>query len=215
MMRWLNALLRLIGAVALVGLLMLGGGLLYAGHWLTSDDVPSVADAIVVLGGDYHRPAYAAELYRKGYAPLVYVSRVAYPPTATMLEKYGVTYPRQEDVYQRILITEGVPPEAIRLHGDKLLSTIEEAESIASRLGPGPGRLIVVTSPPHIRRAGKIFRDVMPGWTIMMTAIPDPPFPDPWWSTQASAREVLLELSKTAFYMFGGAFRSSDEAGQQ
>lgn len=214
-MRWLNAFLRLLGAFALVGILLLGTGLLFAGHWLTSDDTPSVADAIVVLGGDYHRPVYAAELYRKGYARVIYVSRVNRSANEELLESYGVVPPLQESVYQRILIAEGVPPEAIRLHGSNLLSTLQEAESIAEKLGKGPGRLIVVTSPTHVRRAGIIFRHALPGWTVMMSGATNQPFPERWWTSQAAAREVVLEFMKTLYYMLGGGFRSQGGAGAQ
>lgn len=201
--------LKLVGALTLLATVLAGIGFFFAGTFLTQDDIPSVADAIVVLGGDYRRPMYAADLYKRGYATSIYVGRVIKSENELLIEKYGFSLPVQDAVYYRILTAGGVPPEAIRLYGTDLCSTLQESENLAARLGDGPGRLIVVTSPTHVMRARMIFKHSMPGWTVMVCSTPYESFPQRWWSSQETARNVLLESAKTLFYLLGGGFRSS------
>ncbi len=208
MKRIMRALCSFVGGVTLLSVLIGAVAFLFAGSWLTREDVPSVADAIVVLGGDYRRPLYAADLYNRGYAPTVYIPRVVHSSNEKFAGRYGFTFPAQEQIYHRILLTAGVSPDAIRVYGSELCSTLEEAENMAVRLGSGPGRLIVVTSPYHVRRARMTFQNALPGWTVMVCATPYQSVPAQWWASQESARDVLLEFAKTLYMLMGGGFRA-------
>jgi len=64
-------------ALLLGGLLALGVFTITAGHFLTTVDAFSQADAIVVLGGDrgsFFRVQQGVELFNEGHAPLVVFS---------------------------------------------------------------------------------------------------------------------------------------------
>ena len=196
---------HLLLAAALIGLALL----LTAGHWLQNSDSPARAEAMVVLCGDFTRAAYAAELYQLGLAKKVYVGRVYRRKSERMLDQAMIAYPRQEEVYKALLRKKGVPAEAIEYYGDDLLSTAQEAETLAAQLGKGPGSLLVVTSPYHVRRSRIIFKDAFPGWDIRVVGTPSDTMPAAWWTDQEAARTVLLEIPKTLYYLLGGRFRST------
>lgn len=196
---------HLLLAAAVVGLALL----LTAGHWLQNSDSPEPSDAMVVLCGDFSRAAYAAELYTLGLAKKVYVGRAYRLRGERVLDRNMVAFPRHEEMYRALMRKKGVPAEAIEYYGDELQSTVQEAETLAAQLGPGPGSLLVVTSPYHVRRARMIFKGAMPGWTIRVVGTPGERIPAAWWTEQESARIVLLEIPKTIFYLLGGRFRSS------
>lgn len=68
-----------------------------------------------------------------------------------------------------------------------------------------PLKLLVVTSPYHVRRAAMIFRQAYGGAHVVV-GTPYEPFPREWWRSQDAARNVLLELAKITFYLVGGRF---------
>lgn len=206
----IRSVLAWTGALTLLGAMVAGAGLLFAGTWLTKDDVPVRADAMVVLGGGYYRPLYAADLFREGFAPVVYVGRVIRSDEDRMVMRYGFALAEQDAVYRRILTAHGVPDEAVRTYGQELRSTVEEAETLSALLGPGPGRLIVVTSPYHVMRARMTFRHALPGWEVLVCGTAHEPFPERWWTSQAAARSVILETAKLVYYLLGGAFRAPE-----
>ena len=198
--------LCLIGA--LVGAFFLDG-------WLKSPDKPDYADAIVVLGGSYARPLYAADLVARGYSGQVFVPRAEPGKNTRFLLENGYPASLEQDVYTALLRKRGVSPEKIVLFGESLVSTYEEAEALAAefdmRRGGSPGKLLVVTSPYHVRRARMIFRDRFPDWTLYVVATPYEPVPDRWWSRQESAQEAILEIAKIGFHLFGGRFRQGEK----
>lgn len=198
---------HLLLAAAVVGF----GILLTAGHWLQNSDSPAPSDAMVVLCGDFGRAAYAAELYTLGMAKKVYVGRAYRLRGERVLDQNMLSFPRHEEVYKALLRKKGVPAEAIEYYGDELLSTSQEAETLAAQMGSRPGSLLVVTSPYHVRRARIIFKDAFPDWEIRVVGTPTGKMPAAWWTDQESARIVLLEIPKTIYYLLGGRFRSAQQ----
>lgn len=199
--------LQIVGLLTILGALVGGGLVASAGIWLKMDDELKPADAIVILSGELRRAIHAADLYHQGLAPVIYVSRARHnPPQA--LEELGFVYPRQEDDMQRVLAAKGVPPEAIRLYGHDLISTVEEGEALRTELGNGPHHLIIVTSPYHCRRAKLILSGILTGDELLMSATPYERFEAAWWRDQDSARAVVQEAAKFLFYFAGTPFRS-------
>lgn len=179
-----------------------------AASWLKSDDAPIKADAIVVLAGRFERSMYAAELYRSGYAPVIVLSDAVADPGAQRLQALGIRLPDALEIHRKVLQAKGVPADKIELLGAPALSTADEAIAIAARFGQSGRRLMVVTSPYHIRRARLIIGRALEGRgvTLAVCATPHEPFPDEWWRSQDAAREVLLEWAKIVFYLVGGRF---------
>jgi uncharacterized SAM-binding protein YcdF (DUF218 family) len=181
-------------------------GLNYAGEWLSAGDRPQPADAILVLGGSFTRPFQAADLYRQGFARKIYVSVPAREDQHRLLDEAGVAFPRDEEVMRAVLLKTGVPASAIEYFGRDSISTAAEAQAARTLFGKGAPRLLVVTSPYHVRRARMTFADAMPAADIRVIATSYDPFPPAWWKDQTAARNVLLELAKITFYELGGRF---------
>lgn len=181
-------------------------GLSYAADWLSVSDRPQKADAILVLGGGYSRPFQAADLYRQGLARKIYVSVPLREDQFRLLDEAGITFPREEDVVRQVLLKKGVPAGAIEYLGKDLISTAAEAQAARALFAKGAPRLLVVTSPYHLRRARMTFSDALPAADIRVIATSYDPFPQVWWKDQNAARNVLLELAKISFYQLGGRF---------
>jgi uncharacterized SAM-binding protein YcdF (DUF218 family) len=178
----------------------------YAGEWLSVGDRPQKADAILVLGGSFTRPFQAAELYRQGFARQIYVSVPAREDQYRLLDEAGVAFPREEDVVRQVLQKKGVPASAIEYLGKDLISTAAEAQAARALFGKGAPRLLLVTSPYHLRRARMTFSDALPAADIRVIATSYDPSPLAWWKDQSAARNVLLELAKITFYKLGGRY---------
>jgi hypothetical protein len=116
-------------------------GLVFSPWLLTIRDVPTHADAIVVLGGDWvWRPKQAAELYHEGWASRIVVSGKGEAP-----------YLRRE------LVKRGVPASAVLLE-DQAMNTWQNAQYSVRLLGrEKAGKVIIVTSWFHSRRAMQCF----------------------------------------------------------
>lgn len=206
-MRPVSLLLKLIGLATILATVLGAAGLLLAGYWLAADDEPRKADAIVVLAGDYSRPLYAADLYLEGYAPLVYFADPPLQDKDLLLRRAGVPMPRQAEVFRRLLIGKGVPGEDIRIYGRDVASTAEEAEALARALGGGPVRILLVTSPYHVRRAKLIVKRALPNAAVTALGTPYEDFPKNWWADRKASINVVLECSKFLYYLVGGRFR--------
>lgn len=182
-----------------------------AANWLKEDDAPIKADVIVVLAGRYERAMHAADLYRAGYAPTVVLSEAVPDPSAQRLASLGIRLPAALDIQHQVLLAKKVPADHIAVLGAPALSTVDEAEAIAHRFGQAGRRLIVVTSPSHVRRARLILERALVGRGVelVVSATPYDPLPGNWWESQDAAREVLLEWTKIFFYQAGGRFRAT------
>lgn len=178
--------------------------------WLAAGAVPRKADAIVVLAGAPERVLYAADLYREGYARRVLLSRPAPDVHRPVLARFGLQGLPEEEANLRILTMSGVPAQQIEMFGAGCKSTLEEMESLKAYL-PGPLRVLVVTSPLHARRAGMIARRVLHENRLETTFVATPyeRIPARWWTDQDAARSVVLEVTKVAFYLFGGGYRAA------
>ena len=199
--------LAALAAVLAVGAVLFKG----AARWLSNPDAPARADAILVLAGSYQRPIHAGDLYKQGLAPLVYVSVAAADPAAPALAALGVNLVPKEETYEQTLRAKGVPAERILRLGTRSLSTVDEAVELRKRFAGKPARVLIVTSPLHVRRARMIFADALEGSgvAVSVVATPQESFPVRWWTSQDAAREVLLEWTKILFYLCGGSFRAA------
>lgn len=202
---------RLFGLFAFCFLILGFASALFASKWLVVHEQAVKADAIVVLAGHYTRPLYAAELYQQAYSNKIFVSRPIRAEVNKLLTTLGIALPVHEDVYMEILVRKDVSPADIIMYGKDVLSTVEEAESLAASMTSTPQRLLIVTSPTHTRRAKIIFSHVFPHTEIILLATPYEKFPQRWWQDRTAAVNLVLEFSKTIFYYFGGAFRSTDK----
>ncbi|MFA6029071.1 MAG: YdcF family protein [Elusimicrobiota bacterium] len=199
----------LLGAAALV--CAAAAGLAATAWWLDCSDEPRKADLIVLLAGAYSRPFHAADLYKHGLAPEVWVSRPYRAPAELKALALGTRIPAEEEVHRDILLRLGVPPARIRLYGDGVMSTVNEALALRRSLDLRGKTVLVVTSRWHARRARLVFRRALPGTKVLVCATPYEEFTRRWWTRQDLARSAVLEGTKMLYYLLGGRFISKLE----
>lgn len=129
------------------------------------------ADCILVLGSHDTRVAdWAAEVYRQGWAPLLIFSG-----GLGRLTK-GVWTETEADLFAKIAIQKGVPPEAILIEnrstntGENILFTHE----LLKANGLTPQHFIVVQKPYMERRSYATFKKHWPDKDLIVTSPPIP-----------------------------------------
>jgi len=192
------ALLAL-GVAGTVALVPAAGGLL-----VVSDPVPTRADAIVLLAGSpAARALETAELYARGVAPRVVLTRERVTPAVVALRRRGVSVSRPDEETRRMLVALGVPDAAISVLPGHAHSTDSEARLIARWACRTDTRaLVVVTSPSHTRRARLILRQTLePRVRVSVRPARADYFPRRhWWKRRAASKLVLSEYQKLAHY---------------
>jgi len=197
---WILGTFTLLVCIAVTGVLCMG-------YWLHNDDSLVKADAIILLGGNPSRAYHAADLYLQGYAPYIYLSSPRRTNTETLLDNTGIFMPREEEINKQVLIKKGIPAGSIITLGQTVVSTADEAEEVSKIAKSDSCRIIVVTSPYHVRRAKMIFRDNVKGCDIRVVGSSYEPYPSRWWQDKELAGNVILEITKIIFYETGGRFK--------
>ncbi|HPH94773.1 MAG TPA: YdcF family protein [Anaerolineaceae bacterium] len=164
------------------------GGLLIIADPLTN------ADAVVVLSGGEGRLAYAADLYRKGYAGAVVITDT------------GLAGIRSAD--EREAWRQDVDEEDVWLAPGHASNTIGEAQAVR-KLAQEKNieSLIIVTDGFHTQRTRLIFlREVgSMGVKIIVRPVPGHWYQSTtWWLSLAGWRETFSEYAKIALYIFSG-----------
>ncbi|HEY0704367.1 MAG TPA: YdcF family protein [Candidatus Acidoferrales bacterium] len=167
------------------------------GHWLTRQDALGPADCIVVLsGGLPYRAEGAAEIFKAGYAPEVWISLPAGPQAA--LKELGIDFVGEEKYDREVLVHQGLPESKISIFPREIVNTEEEVAEIAQEMrAQGKSTVIIVTSPEHTRRVRALWNALADkNLKAIVRAAPTDPFDaDHWWRTTrdslAVARETL------------------------
>src|SRR5579859_208172 len=182
----------------LAGVALLGAAvfLLCLGRWLVVEDPLEKAQAIVVLSGRMPlRAMEAAKLYRKGFAPKVWLTHPTKPDAA--LEAMGIPYVGEDFYNSRVLMHEGVPADAIRVLQPSILNTADEIAAVSAALEEEPdSRVIIVTSKVHTRRVRILWHRIATGreQALIRAASDDPFEPGRWWHTSGGALDVVREF---------------------
>ncbi|HVT29989.1 MAG TPA: YdcF family protein [Lacipirellulaceae bacterium] len=170
-----------------------------ASLWIVSDPVTR-ADAIVVLGGNFHfRPLVAADLYRRGLAGKILVSR-----TPEAYQDREDRIPADAELNRAALLKLGIPPAAIEEFGNASTSTRDEAAALKGwSERSGAKSVIVPTEIFSARRVRWIFRRELSG-TGVTIAVPsfEPPeyTAKEWWRSERGVTAFRDELFKYLYY---------------
>lgn len=170
------------------------------GNFLMKTDPISNADLIYVFaGGTIERPGYAAELYKKGFAPRVVVAGVLIDFNLVAMGRYF----NDGSINRRVAVMHGVPGPAIVQIWDGT-STYEEVVALKKFMTEHKlKKAILVTSAFHSRRARMCVRRVFKDsdMKLMITAPPDPYHSlDNWWKTENDMIAVFTEYVKLVYY---------------
>jgi uncharacterized SAM-binding protein YcdF (DUF218 family) len=167
-----------------------------AGRWLVRPDPLERAEAIVVLSGSMpYRAMEAANVYRMGYAPEVWVTRPESP--AETLDAMGVRYLGEEEYNRQILTHSGVPDADVHILPETVENTEQELFEVAAELRrEGKNKVIIVTSPQHTRRVKALWRKVAgENLQAIVCAAPQDPFDaNRWWRNTRDTFSVVREI---------------------
>jgi uncharacterized SAM-binding protein YcdF (DUF218 family) len=186
----------IVAAVVYGALLMAIVMFLGVGRWLVVEDPLVKARAIAVLSGSMPlRAMEAAKLYREGYAPEIWLTHSSEP--GETLGEMGISFAGEDYYNTRILIHEGVPPQAIHVLETPVVNTADEIRVIGAVLAGEKDRtVIVVTTKAHTRRARLLWRRLASrnGVAIVRAASGDSFDPRHWWRTTNGALDVVREV---------------------
>jgi uncharacterized SAM-binding protein YcdF (DUF218 family) len=180
----------------------------FAGRYLVSEDPVAPADAIIVLGGTRAgRWLEALDLYEERMAPHIVLSSDRADATDFEFHRRGIRIPRTSDLVRDAMIQLGVRPDAVEVFPFPLDNTAHEAEA-SRRLAVerGWGRLLIVSSKYHTRRARFAFERALRGTGIQIIVRGtryDQVSPRTWWTDRYDTRWVLQELLKLIAYRLG------------
>ncbi|MCB0170548.1 MAG: YdcF family protein [Anaerolineae bacterium] len=166
------------------------------GDFLVVSDDPQPADLIHVLGGNYHRGEYAAELYHQGYANALFF-------TGQSLETNLVA--RRDNTPYAQALAHGVDPAAILPVDHSATSTYEEALILKQLLHDRPAiqSVIIVSDGYHMRRVrwtfGRVIDDRAKLIFVPIPAEMSPVLPH-WWQSQRSRQTIKQEYTKLLYY---------------
>lgn len=179
------------------------GGCRRTGQWLVKDDLPSHADALVILMGNFpERVMQAADLYNEGRADRILIveeSMGAYRG----LKQRGINVISKTTQAVESCVALGVPAAKITVLPGDARSTLTEAVIIRDylRTAGGIDSLVLVSSPYHLRRATLIFEKVMnkldpPVWIGCSPSTYADYNAAGWWRQKEDIQDVLSELLK-------------------
>ncbi len=174
------------------------------GSWFQFSEEPQNSDVIVILGGDPSRAIKAAELYRQGWAPEIWIGRTYREVYFAHLDRIGIVLPKEEQIIKDALLKRGVPGEKMKFYGNEILSTLEEAQALRQVVRHGDARILLVTSLTHARRAKMIFTGVFPQAQIRAISDSQEPPQSRWWTRKFLAEKVVKEALCTAYLKLGG-----------
>ena len=179
--------------------------LMRVGRFLAVEHPPQRSDLIVCLSGrNVERGLAAADAFREGLAPAIFVPKEPVPDGYETLESRGVHYPKTGDLLVGLLTGLGVPQSAILTREAPASSTLAEALLVRDLARErGFRSIILITSPTHSRRAWLIFKKVVEDQDIRLLMLPSKYSgfrPEDWWKKAPYAREVILEYEKLAYY---------------
>lgn len=175
------------------------------GKYLVVQHSPRKVDLIVcMMGKPVERGLEAAALFKKGFAPRIFIGRQMLPEGYPVLEAKKVHYPESRDLLAMILQGLGVPRSDCIVSDHFVDSTFDEATVVKALVqNKGYHSLIVVTSPTHARRTWLTFKTVFKDGDVQIMIIPSrySDFrPDDWWKNRKYIREVIIEYQKLMCY---------------
>jgi uncharacterized SAM-binding protein YcdF (DUF218 family) len=165
------------------------------GEWLVVEDQLAHADVIVVLSGRLPgRAVEAARVYKAGYADQVWIS----PPVSPVndLKAMNISYLGEDFYNEKVLIAQGVPPDAIHILERPDANTEAEVRQTAEDLrNMDFHSVIIVTSKPHTRRVRTIWRKLVGFEPRMIVHFsPEDPYDGShWWRHTRDALDVTRE----------------------
>lgn len=180
--------------------------LIYIGEYLVTEYPLEKADAIAVLSGSVpDRILEAIDIYKRGYAPIIILTKEEKPPGYDELLSFGIKIPEGYDINQMIALKLGIPAASIFIIEERADSTYSEELVLYDFLKKRNFKsLILVTSKYHTTRATELFNFVTDGRIKLITRPSKYDTFDPrnWWRVRRDLKQVLFEYQKLVDYYF-------------
>jgi len=196
MKKFFGWLITIIIILAVLGF----GGFVGIGYYLSPQQAPQKADAIVVVSGGQttSRAAKGIELFREGYAPNIIFSGAAIddgPSNAYAMREQALDAGISKDNIFIDEISQNTYENAV--NSKKILDS-QKAKKI-----------ILVTSPYHQRRANQTFRSVLgPDYEVIgVSAFDDRWSKSQWWRRGFPLFITFSELWKLAYVNITGSYK--------
>lgn len=168
------------------------------GNFLIIQDNLRPADVIHVIAGDDYRTEYAIQLYKQGYAKMLFF-------TGGWCKKHEYYHGAHA---KQLALEAGIPAEAVAFDDSNVLSTHDEVLLLKRYLDenqPSYRTIMVISDPFHMRRAKWTYRQILGvGYKLIMAPVPfdQTSFTRQWWTNPASEYFVKDEYKKLVFYFF-------------
>jgi len=169
-------------------------------------DEPVKADAIMTLGGSSPEiPETAAQLWKKGFAPIVLtggkysITTGKFKGPSAKREIYSGEYETECDFYMDVLLRNGVPKEAVYCERE---STYTKENAVFARKLTQENHLeikkaLLVCKAFHARRSLMYYQSAFPDMKFYVITFDAYGISkDNWYKTQAGAERVLGELRR-------------------
>ncbi len=175
------------------------------GNYLIFEHPLKKADLIVCTpGSPLEQSLMAAELYKKGLAPRIFIPEETPPDGLEILKAQGGRYPEASGLFITTLKSLNVPGSAFIVGKNAVDSIQEEAEEVREVvMEKGYGSIIIVTSPSSARRAYLIFKKVFDGKKLEIIISPSQYSDfkgDNWWKRDKYLNEVIFECQKLLYH---------------
>ncbi|MDB5265175.1 MAG: YdcF family protein [Parcubacteria group bacterium] len=147
------------------------------------------ADAIFVLGSsDLRVPAYAAELYLEGWAPLIIFS--GRDGKGKTMELWGMT---EAEKFTEVAMSLGVPEDKILLEKEATNTgdNVQFTKQLLKEKGVEVGKLILIQKPYMERRTYATFAKQWPDMDFVVTS---PPISFKEYPNEERTKEYLINM---------------------
>ncbi len=171
--------------------------MLAIGDYLIIQDELHTSDVIHVIAGEDYRTEYAVQLFKQGYAPVIFF-------TGGWCSTYGYYHAAHA---RELAISLGVPFEAIVVDDSEVTSTYSETVLLKSWIDQESiaiNSVIMVSDPFHMRRLQWTGRKVLGNEAELLmapVAFDATPYDREWWKNEWSQNYVKDEYLKLIYYI--------------
>lgn len=176
------------------------------GEFIFVENIPEKADGIMVVGGSHPELGEkAAELWKNGYAPYVFVGGGVsiklgvFPGPRSKADVYNKSYKTECDFFTDVLLINGVPQSAIL--GENRSSFTREnalfAKQVAEENHIYLKKVLLICKAFHARRSLMFYQAAFPGVEFLLIPISGYNISkDNWFLTEYGVKRVLGELKR-------------------
>lgn len=176
------------------------------GEFIFVENSPEKADGIMVVGGSHPELGEkAAELWKNGYAPYIFIGggvsikSGSFPGPRFKADVYNKSYETEYDFFSDVLLINGVPQSVIL--GENRSSYTREnalfAKEVAEENHICLKKVLLICKAFHARRCLMFYQAAFPEVEFLLTPVSGYNISkDNWYLTEYGVKRVLGELKR-------------------